>query len=163
VIDISNTSNWEQSYEETLTFDVAPNFPNFTLPIQLTSQLIFIQVSTSNQRDTWHLAGWVNQAVNLNLLGTNSNTFAFSQRLLLGGNLILFPQAFSSYSLIFSFPNWFATTFISIWEYTGNDIVDTESALSQISQVTGDLASVAQNISQILQVIQALSALIGSS
>jgi hypothetical protein len=163
VIDISNTSNWEQTYEETLTFDVAPVFPNFTLPIQLTSQLIFIQVSTVNQKETWHLAGWVNQVVNLNLLGINSNTFAFSQRLLLGGNLILFPQTFSSYSLTFSFPNWFATTVISIWEYTGDDVVDAESALSQISQVTGDLTTIAQNISQILQVIQALSALIGSS
>jgi hypothetical protein len=162
-MDLSNTANWENVYEETLTFGIAPNFPDFSLPIQLTSRVIFVQVSTSNQKNTWHLAGWLNQALNLNLLNTQTNTFSFSQRLLLGGNVIFFPLDVTSYGLTFSFPHWFGTTFISVWEYTGDDIPSNESVLGQISQITSDLSTITTNISQILQVIQALSALIGSS
>jgi len=160
-MDLSNSANWQNAYEETLQLSNTPSFPDFVLPNPLSSPVIAIFVTTSAQKATWHTAGFLNQSTGISLAPA-ANWTTYSQRILLGGNIVFFPNNFPSYQLSFSFPYWFPNAFVSIWEYMGTDIENNESVLGQISQVTGDIASITTNVNEIIQQVAQLAALLQS-
>ena len=102
------TLNYQNTIEASTPFD-------YLVPVDFTSQTLAIHLYSSADKPTWHTAGYLNQLVLTNLISSSAVWSAYSQRLLIGGNIIFFPNDFSSYQLQFSFPRWFPDAYISIW------------------------------------------------
>ncbi|MHC5818394.1 MAG: hypothetical protein ACYT04_21505, partial [Nostoc sp.] len=83
------------------------------------SGILGIYIITPSAKKTWYTGGYVNQLVQTNLVDNSTQWTSFSQRLSLGGNVLIFPISFASYQLRFSFPVWFESSFISISSYNG--------------------------------------------
>lgn len=114
-MDLSSPTNWSLIYEKTIS---SSNLNNFLIPDTFSSSIIGVYISTSASKPTWHTGGYINQLVQTNLIDS-TNWNSFSQRLSLGGNIVIFPVSFTVYQLQFSFPAWFSNAFISVWAYTG--------------------------------------------
>lgn len=112
-MDISNPTDWAAPHQYSRPLSNAP----FILGT-FTAQLIAIDISTTNIRDTWYTGGWLSQIININL-GTENLFKAYSQRVKLGGSIIVFPNNYSSYQLEFSFPEWFQDGELILWEFKG--------------------------------------------
>ncbi len=115
-MDLSFSSDWSLIYEQTLS---GSNLSNFLIPDTFSSGIIGVYISTQTSKLTWHTGGYINQLVQTNLINGSNDWNSFSQRLSLGGNIVIFPVAFVSYRLQFSFPYYFPNAFISVWAYTG--------------------------------------------
>ena len=115
-MDLSNPSNWSLNYQQTIS---GSNLPDFLVPFSFNAQILAVHIYTSGDKPTWHTAGWMNQLVETNLVSSSSVWSAFSQRTLLGGNIVFLPNNFSSYQLQFSFPRWFPDAYLTIWSYLG--------------------------------------------
>lgn len=116
-MDLSNGANWELFYEENLTRQ--PGL--FTIPLSLSANVVAIYITTPNPKLTWFTGAWVNQLISTGLIDSYGTWCIYSQRILLGRSVLIFPQSFSSYNLQFSFPAYFSSMFLSVWEYTGSD------------------------------------------
>jgi len=163
-MDLSQSSDWSLSFEQTLT---GSNLSNFLVPVQFTSQIIGVYISTSAAKPTWHRAGWISQLVPTNLISTTVNWIAYNDVTLLGGNVIIFPDNFSSYQLQFSFPVYFPNAFLSIYSYSGTVTTpDTllgqiNSTISDILTLTTNVANIAQQIQNIITIITGIAAILG--
>ncbi len=114
-LDLSSAANWSLIYDATLS---GSNLSKFLIPSSFSNQIIAVHISTQSPKPTWFTGGWINQIVQTNLVNDSTIWNSFSQRLYLGGNIIIFPTNFASYQLQFSFPAWFSSASLSIWSYT---------------------------------------------
>lgn len=97
------------------SFSSASGFiPAFTVPGVLNAQIVGIKISTDNAKPTWYTGAWVDQKV---LTGLDGSTpwITFSKKIGLGGNIIVFPQVISNYSIDISFPNYFKNVSVAVW------------------------------------------------
>jgi len=161
-MDLSSSTNWSLIYEQTLS---GSNLNNFLIPDSFSSGIIGVYISTPASKPTWHTGGYINQLVQTNLIDGSSDWNSFSQRLSLGGNIVIFPVSFASYQLQFSFPVWFKNAFISVWAYTGttNDLPSSELAtvVSDVASIISDVATIAQQVNNLITVVNAIRLLVG--
>jgi len=160
-MDLSNGSNWSLVYEQTLTRQ--PGL--FTMPILLSSNIVAIVVTTPSPKPTWFTGAWVNQLIATGLIDSSTTWSIGSNRILLERNVLVFPQSLSSYALHFSFPAYFPTVFLSVWEYTGTD---SQSSTGELAKVVNDVASiinnvttVAEQVNNLITIVNAIQELIG--
>jgi len=116
-MDLSSPLNWNLVFEQNLT----PDLRTFTIPTFLSSNIIAVYVLTSGSKPTWFTGGWVNQLVPTALIDNSFSWNIYTQRILLGKNIITFPQSLPVYQLQFTLPSYFLNTFLGVWEYTGTD------------------------------------------
>jgi|GEM_PF-2227592 len=164
-MDLSSSSDWNLTFEQTLS---GSDLNGFLVPNNFSSQVLAIYISTSASKPTWYTGGYVNQLVSTGLVSDNLNWNCFYQRLLLGGNIVFFPNNLSSYQLQFNFPIWFPNAFLSIWSYTGQ-VVNSDSIIGQINStiqdiltLTNNVAAIAQQIANIITIINAIRAIVGA-
>ena len=105
---------------------------------QFKSYYLMVQVSTSNQRDTWQNAGtlWATSFVN----GYNTRFFTrdldlYAQELIIIPNL--FPQKFS---LSYRPPKYFTNVTLKIWNYVG--VIEEDILLTQNQQILSMLEEI---------------------
>jgi len=115
-IDLSSVTDWSLIFQETLS---SSNLPNLLISDSFSSQILGVYISVPSSKPTWYTGAWINQLVKTNLIDSSASWNSFSQRLSLGGNIVIFPTDFASYQLKFSFPVYFQNAFISIWAYIG--------------------------------------------
>ncbi|OYE02943.1 hypothetical protein [Nostoc sp. 'Peltigera membranacea cyanobiont' 232] len=84
------------------------------VPSLLNAQVVAIKISTENAKPTWYTGAWLDQKV---LTGLDGSTpwITFSKKIGLGGNIIVFPQVISNYSIDISFPTYFKTVSVGVW------------------------------------------------
>jgi hypothetical protein len=160
-MDLSNASNWSLVYEETLTRQ--PGL--FTMPILLSSNIVAIVVTTPSPKPTWFTGAWVNQLIPTGLIDSSTTWSIGSNRILLERNVLVFPQSLSNYALQFSFPAYFPTVFLSVWEYTGPDTQsgagELAAVVSQVASIVNDVATIAQQVGNLITVVDAIRILVG--
>lgn len=135
-MDLSQSANWSLAFENTLS----GSSPISVIVPALTSQVLAVYVSTPSQQDTWYTGGWLNQQPQTAQLVDSTTTWnSYSKRLSLGGNIICFPNQFDLYEIEISFPRWFETVFITIWQYVGSQ--DT-SGISTIDTIASSVSKI---------------------
>jgi hypothetical protein len=95
------------------------------IPFPLSSRVLAVSVSTTVlPGSNWRFGGYLKQSIQLGL-PTSVNAYFSSRRLILNQvKLIVFSNIATSYTLSFIPPRWFKTATITIWKYTGADIVN---------------------------------------
>lgn len=160
-MDLSNASNWSLVYEETLTRQ--PGL--FTMPILLSSNIVAIVVTTPSPKPTWFTGAWVNQLIPTGLIDSSTTWSIGSNRILLERNVLVFPQSLSNYALQFSFPAYFPTVFLSVWEYTGTDTQsptgELATVVSEIATIVNNVATIAEQVGNIVTIVNTILTLVG--
>ncbi len=161
-MDLSVANNWSLIFEQTLSGD---NLSNFLIPDTFSSGILGIYIVTPGARKTWYTGGYVNQLVQTNLVDDSTQWTSFSQRLSLGGNVLIFPVSFASYQLRFSFPVWFQSSFISIWAYTGpvDESPDGElvNVVSDVAKIITDVTTIAEQVGNLITIVNAIRLIVG--
>ncbi|MEH1785879.1 MAG: hypothetical protein V7L23_09935 [Nostoc sp.] len=161
-MDLSSPTNWNLIYEQTLS---GSSLNNFLIPESFSSGIIGVYISTSTSKPTWHTGGYINQLVQTNLIDGSSDWNSFSQRLSLGGNIVIFPVPFATYKLQFSFPVWFKNAFVSVWAYTGttSDLPTSEIAtvVSEVAGIISDVATIAEKLNDLIAIVNAIRVIVG--
>lgn len=148
-MNLSSPSNWDLVYQE----DITPGVHLFTMPIILSSNIIAVYIAIPNPKPTWFTGAWVNQLILTGLIDSSTTWSINSERILLGRNVLVFPQSLSNYALQFSFPAYFPSIFLSVWEYTG---VDNQSSTGELTTVVSDVATIVNNVATIAEQVASL-------
>jgi hypothetical protein len=152
-MNLYSPSDWGLVYEENLT----PGPGLFTMPILLNSNIVAIYITTPTPKPTWFTGAWVNQLIATGLIDSSTTWTINSNRILLGKNVIVFPQSLSIYALQFSFPRYFPNVFLSVWEYTGTD---TQSSTGELATVVSDVAKIITNVATIAEQVGNLTTIL---
>ncbi|MHC5860731.1 hypothetical protein [Nostoc sp.] len=153
-MDLSSSADWNLIFEQTLTSDLE----NVSIPTSFTSNIIAVYILTSTSKPTWFTGGWVNQLVPTGLIDSSPTWNIYSQRLLLGKNILIFPESLASYNLQFSFPYYFPNAFLSVWEYIG---ATNDSPSGELVKIVSDVATIAQQVNNLITVVNAIRLLVG--
>ncbi|MEH1851451.1 MAG: hypothetical protein V7L11_07140 [Nostoc sp.] len=160
-MNLYSPSDWALVYEENLT----PQPGLFTMPILLNSNIVAIYITTPTPKPTWFTGAWVNQLIATGLIDSSTTWNINSNRILLGKNVIVFPQSLSSYSLQFSFPAYFPTVFLSVWEYTGTDSQSSTGELatvvSEVATIVNNVATIAEQVGNLITIVDSIRTLVG--
>ncbi|OYE04746.1 hypothetical protein [Nostoc sp. 'Peltigera membranacea cyanobiont' 232] len=160
-MDLSNASNWSLVYEQTLTSGLRL----FTMPTSLSSNIVAVYILTPNPKPTWFTGAWVNQLIPTGLIDSSNSWNINSERILLGKNVLIFPQSLSTYNLQFSFPAYFPSVFLSVWEYTGTDSQSSTGELatvvSEVATIVNNVATIAEQVANLITIVNAIRALLG--
>lgn len=163
-MDLSQSTDWNLTFEQTLS---SSDLPNFLVPSEFSSQVVAVFISTSGSKPTWYRAGYLRQIVPTGLISSTSEFCSFDQLMLLGGNVVFFPNNFNNYQIRIIFPFYFPNAFLSIYSYTGTIVTSDgilgqiNSAISDILTLTTNVANIAQQIANIITIITNIAALLG--
>jgi hypothetical protein len=164
-MNLFDASKWELIDETTLSnsFQLA----NYQLPILLSRPVVGIYITTPNRKPTWFAGGWARQYVGTGLIDSGVNWKSYSKKLILGKNVIVFPQDFTSYSLQINLPSYFKSAFVSTWQFTG-EVDSTESVYGEVAKVISDTAKlsndvrvIAEQVANLLTIINAIKTIVG--
>lgn len=160
-MNLYSPSDWGLVYEENLT----PQPGLFTMPISLSSNIVAIYITTPIPKPTWFTGAWVNQLIATGLIDSSTTWNINSNRILLGKNVIVFPQSLSNYALQFSFPAYFPTVFLSVWEYTGTDSQSSTGELatvvSEVATIVNNVATIAEQVANLITIVNTIRTLVG--
>lgn len=125
LLDIQNGANWDLVYTDTKL--VAPGnkpgtyipIPSYKIPVLFTSNIIAVQLTSSNASPSWYLGARLQQVIQS--AGVTSTEYWGKQYQagLNRTNLLVLPALAPQYALHVSFPRWIQDIQIDIAEYTG--------------------------------------------
>ena len=147
ILELSNSQNWENIYNTTVSAVQVPlagggflqsPIPEIIVPLLLEKQILAVLINT-NVPDgrKWYFGGFLYQRFQLGLVvGGNPDASNISRRRIQLGKvqLVTFTKLTNTYSLAISVPPWFPSASIIIWEYTGIDYDSIELAVNRIEQ-----------------------------
>jgi hypothetical protein len=141
ILQLSNAANWTEIYSANFSaIEITPKLhepiPEVNIPVQLESAILAVYVTTViPDGANWNFAGIINQRFQLGLTvgGTpEADSLARRKVWLNRIQLVIFPKLTTSYSCTFTFPDWFKTGTLTLWEYNGPDYESTDQLLQEI-------------------------------
>lgn len=139
-LELDKPTNWVKVFSKNVnaiqvtSSQYAP-IPTIKVETDINQRILAVQVVSSEAKDTWNWAGYLNQASFSisNALGLNSQTITKRKLWLNQINLLIFPKHTLDYRVSITVPNWFKSASVNIWKYVGIEI-DVADNLLEIRQ-----------------------------
>lgn len=152
LIQLTDPSNWEQSYENTFYAEALPNgrfYPinPLILPVLFTSPYLALGASSTDARSHWKLGYWIKQFIAPASVGFGAVETNSARGYLNRTAVARFPLYAPQYQLRIEFPWWHRSMDVSIWEYVGDSDDTTEALIrDQTDAIRASLATIEAKI-----------------
>jgi hypothetical protein len=142
ILELQNSSKWEQLWDYSATAAPAPDYPGYTLailpitvPFQLENHIIAISAKSSTAKPTWRLGGRVAKKIQTGITigGVPDVTVSDGRKLFLNQiNLFRFIPYTANYALEIIPVDYLTQISLSLWVYTG---VDSDTVTNQLNRI----------------------------
>lgn len=142
ILELQDSSKWDQLWNYAATAAPVPNQPGYTLeippitlPFLLENHIIAISAKSSTAKPSWKLGGRVAKKIQTGITigGTTDATISDAKKLWLNQiNLFRFTPYTSNYALEITPADYLTQISLSLWIYTG---IDTDTVTNQLNRI----------------------------